>query len=165
MGTQLQLYRKRIIPNEIVHLKNDTILVNNADLIITSWNALKQREDISTGVSAYFINESFKISKIFNHSGSLVYWYCDIIDTTYDESNNSYIFTDLLADVLIYPDETIKVLDLNEVGEALLSNAISKETASRALQLTDRLLTIIYNGEFSKYKTIVDNAIKKYLLT
>lgn len=157
----IQLYRKRIVPDEIVHLKNDTILFQSTDLIITSWDALKPRKDIATGVSAYFIHDNFKVSKVFNQQGNLVYWYCDIIDTSFNSSTNTYIFTDLLADVLIYPDGTIKVLDLNEIGDALLSNLITKETAARALQLTDYLLTLIYEGKFAEYQSVIDLAIER----
>lgn len=45
------LYRKRFIPDETVELKDDLILLISKDLIITSWDVLKPRRDISRGIS------------------------------------------------------------------------------------------------------------------
>ena len=39
-----------------------------------------------------------------------VYYYCDIIDTTYDAQENSYLFTDLLADVIVYDSGFVKAV-------------------------------------------------------
>ncbi|MBQ2320552.1 MAG: DUF402 domain-containing protein, partial [Lachnospiraceae bacterium] len=65
--TNLKLFRRRFIPEEIVELKDDKILsidkTNN--IIITKWNVLKPRNDIDHGISAYFINDGIKVSKIF----------------------------------------------------------------------------------------------------
>ena len=39
------LYRKRFIPMETILLKDDNIVFQNEDVIVTKWNALKPRED------------------------------------------------------------------------------------------------------------------------
>lgn len=155
-GTKIKLYRKRMIPEEMIYLKDDIILHHDANTIVTKWNSLKPRKDFSHGISAYFLDEGFKISKIFDKHKKLVYWYCDIIEYEYKESEQTYIFTDLLADVVIYPDNTLRVLDLDEIGDALESRLITKDTASKALHLCNDLLEHIYTGEFKKYQNLVN---------
>lgn len=158
----LNLYRKRMIPEETVHLKDDIVLHQDASLIVTKWDSLKPRKDFSNGISAYFLDEGFKVSKIFDHHHKLVYWYCDIIEYDYQQENQTYIFTDLLADVIVYPDQTVRVLDLDEIGDALEDRLISKEKASKALRLCNRLLEQIYAGNFKKYQNIVNKYDSDY---
>ena len=97
----IRLFRKRFIPEEIIELKNDNIIHFKDNIIITKWDVLKPRHDINNGISAYFINDGIKVSKIFNENGTLVYWYCDIIETIYNNKTNSFTFNDLLIDILI----------------------------------------------------------------
>lgn len=157
MEQTLKLYRKRYIPNESILLKDDNILFADDKLIITSWKTLKPRKDISYGYSAYFMDKGFKISKMFHADGHLVYWYCDIIDTEYQKETNTYVFQDLLADVLIYPDGSVKVVDLDEIADLLEKGIIDSTTASKALRILNGLLTLIYEGTFSEYQQIINN--------
>ena len=114
-----RLFRRRFIPDENIELKDDMILALEPNLIITSWNVLKPRRDISRGVSAYFIDKGIKVSKVFDNAGQMVYWYCDIIETHYDEKENIYTFNDLLIDVVVYPDGQVEVLDMDEFADAM----------------------------------------------
>ena len=155
-GNSTKLYRRRIIPEEMTELKDDLILHEDSSLIITKWNSLKPRKDFSHGVSGNFMDEGFKISKIFDKHDKLVYWYCDIIETDYRAQENTYVFTDLLADVVIYPDSSLRVLDLDEIGDVLLDKKISKEKVAKALRLCNTLLEIIYSGKFKKYENIIN---------
>lgn len=156
MLTLPDLYRKRFIPQEIVHLKDDTILLCTDSLIVTKWNTLKPRSDISHGISAYFINKNIKLSKIFNKDNQLVYWYCDIIHVITNIVNNSIIIEDLLIDVIIAEDKSVKVVDVGEVADAFEAGLITAEQVSMSLRATDFLLSIIYNGEFDEFKEIVN---------
>ena len=156
INTKINLYRKRIIPEEMILLKDDVILHQDASTIITQWNSLKPRKDFSNGISAYFMDEGFKVSKIFDKHHKLVYWYCDIIETEYNSEQHTYIFTDLLADVVIYPDGELRVLDLDEIGDALEQKLISKDLSVKALRLCNQLLEKIYAGNFKKYQNIIN---------
>lgn len=156
INTKINLYRKRIIPEEMILLKDDVILHQDASTIITKWNSLKPRKDFSNGISAYFMDEGFKVSKIFDKHHKLVYWYCDIIETEYNSEQHTYIFTDLLADVVIYPDGELRVLDLDEIGDALEQKLISKDLSVKALRLCNQLLEKIYAGNFKKYQNIIN---------
>lgn len=156
MNIPTKLYRKRLIPQENIFLKDDKILLQNENLIVTSWDTLKPRADIARGISAYFMNKGFKISKVYNADNHLVYWYCDIIETVYDASSNTYTFIDLLADVLVYEDNSFHLVDLEEIGLALEDGLLSVKKASKALHLTNELLNIIYNNQFSQYQSVIN---------
>ncbi len=142
------LYRKRLIPEECVLLKDDIILACNEDVIVTKWNALKPKKDLHHGYSCYFLKEGCKVSKFYQEDNSLLYWYCDIVDYEYQKEDNRLIVTDLLADVLIYPDGFVKVVDIDEMVICLNEQKISLDQLKRSLTQLDKLLQIIYNGQF-----------------
>ena len=89
----LKLYRKRIIPAECRLLNEDKIEQADDEVIITSWTTINPKADFCRGASCYFLNQGIKVSKFYRHDGSLLYWYCDIIETEYDETENTYTFT------------------------------------------------------------------------
>lgn len=155
-----RLFRRRFIPDENIELKDDMILALEPNLIITSWNVLKPRRDISRGVSAYFIDKGIKVSKVFDNAGQMVYWYCDIIETHYDEKENTYTFNDLLIDVVVYPDGQVEVLDMDEFADAMEQGILSVGTIAHAMRATDDLLHTIYAGEFEKYTHYIDDTLK-----
>ena len=155
-----RLFRRRFIPDENIELKDDMILALEPNLIITSWNVMKPRRDISRGVSAYFIDKGIKVSKVFDNAGQMVYWYCDIIETHYDEKENIYTFNDLLIDVIVYPDGQVEVLDMDEFADAMEQGILSVGTIAHAMRATDDLLHTIYAGEFEKYTHYIDDMLK-----
>lgn len=152
------LYRRRIIPEECILLKDDVILSCDEEHIITSWNALHPKKDLHHGMSCYFLKEGFKISKFCHEDNSLLYWYCDIVDYNYNSVDNSLIVTDLLADVIIYPDGFVKVVDLEELVTALESRSISLDTLKSSLLRLDRLLGLIYSNQFDTLKAYIENS-------
>ena len=155
MGLPL-LYRKRIIPDECIALKDDEILYIDEEIIVTKWSVLKPRSDFHHGYSCYFLNKNIKVSKFMKENGDLHYWYCDIIEYSFDEKANSYTFTDLLADVIIYPDEKVKVVDLDEIAVALERGLLSDRELVIALRTLDSLLNTIYSGDFDFLKSKVE---------
>ena len=152
------LYRRRIIPEECILLKDDVILSCDEERIITSWNALHPKKDLHHGMSCYFLKEGFKISKFCCEDGSLLYWYCDIVDYNYNYADNSLIVTDLLADVIIYPDGFVKVVDLDELVTALESRSISLDTLKSSLMQLNKLLNLIYSNQFDTLKAYIENS-------
>ena len=100
------------------------------------------------------MDEGIKISKIFNAKNELVYWYCDIIRT--EKNGDSLIFHDLLVDVIVYPDGSVKVADLDELGLLLKKEEIDASFVFDALSLANKLLNIIYDGSFSAYQEIIN---------
>lgn len=160
------LFRKRLIPAECVLLKDDEILRFSPDerILVTKWHALKPKKDLHHGYSAYFWEEGFKVSKFYREDGSLIYWYCDIIDVTYpycaDDSDGKsaegFLATDLLADVIIYPDGFVKVVDIDEINTALDEGSLTPDMLRKTLNSLGKLLDYVYSGEFRKYQEYLE---------
>lgn len=149
------LYRRRIIPEECVLLKDDIILSCDEEHIVTSWHALHPKKDLHHGSSCYFLKEGFKVSKFCRENGNLLYWYCDIVDYDFHPYDNHLIVTDLLADVIIYPDGFVKVVDLDELVTALDARSIDINTLKSSLVRLDKLLKIIYSGKFDSLQKYI----------
>lgn len=156
MDRPVTLYRRRYEPEETICLKDDEILLINEDMIVTKWNCLKPRKDIASGISVYLMKEHIKVSKVLDQNGDLVYWYCDIIDTIYNPEENSYVFCDLLIDVLVYGDSSVKIVDLDELGDVLEKDFITKKQAVLALRAANNLLSVIYQNQFYKYQELIE---------
>lgn len=150
------LYRKRIIPEECILLKDDRILHQDDQTIVTAWNSLKPKKELHHGYSCYFLDKYCKISKFYREDNTLMYWYCDIVEYDYCSETNTYIVTDLLADVIIYPDGFVKVVDLDELADALTRKLISEETLKKALLSLNNLLNTIYSGNFNDLQSPIE---------
>ena len=159
---ELKLYRKRIIPQECILLEDDILLYRGNEVIITKWNTIRPKKTLSHGYSCYFLERGFKVSKFYDHDDQLISWYCDIIDTAYscEDGTETYIFTDLLADVVVYPDGRVRVVDLDELADAQRDHLIRPEELQAALRHLDKLLTIIYKGAFGTLQKFVDDQEK-----
>lgn len=142
------LYRKRVIPEECIELKDDVVLRCDDDVIVTEWTALHPKRDLARGYSCYYLKRGIKVSKFISREDQLMYWYCDIVDYTWHSGNTALTVTDLLADVIIYPDGRLKVVDLDELADAFEQNLIDAECLRRCLRNLNRLLEIIYSKQF-----------------
>ena len=154
---ELKLYRKRIIPDECLLLENDRILYHDREVIVTKWDTIRPKKTLHHGYSCYFLERGFKVSKFYDHENNLISWYCDIIDHTYDRETNTYVVTDLLVDVIVYPDGFVRVVDLDELADAARDSLISAEQMQLALRRTNKLLSLIYKGAFEKLKQYIES--------
>lgn len=141
-----KIIRKRFIPDECLVLNKDRICHMAPDLVLTAWETLKPRADIAGGFSAYYPERGFKISHIYDHNHDTVYWYCDIIRAAI--SGQELYYEDLLLDVVLMPDGQIKILDADELADALEQKLIDEDTCCLALRQMNDLLTYIYSGDF-----------------
>lgn len=153
---KLKLFRKRLIPEEFIELKDDEILFANNERIVTKWKTLKPRKDLHHGYSCYFLKEGFKVSKFYSEDNNLVYWYCDIVTYEIDKEKNSVITTDLLADVIVYPDGFVKVVDIDELVSCLNDGKIDIDLLKVSLKRLDKLLNIIYNDKFDQFTSYIE---------
>lgn len=153
----ISLYRRRFIPDEKILLNNDEIILVNDEMVVTRWQVLTKRHDFTHGASCYYIKEGFKISKFLDEYNNLVYWYCDIIETEYNEEENSYTFNDLLIDVIIDTKGFVKVVDIDEVAIAIKKKLLTEKQIIFTMETTEKLLNIIYSGKFDKYSEILKN--------
>ena len=150
------LYRKRLIPEECILLKNDILLYRDEEIIVTKWNTIKPKKTLHHGFSCYYLNKGIKVSKFYDQEHHLISWYCDIVEHTWDEKNDTFVFTDLLADVIVYPDGFVKVVDIDELADAVEEGLLSPEKLNRVLRTLNSLLDIIYKKEFDQLKAPID---------
>lgn len=150
------LYRKRLIPDECIRLDDDTIVHRDSDYIVTTWHTLHPKSSFVRGISLYLLKEGFKISYFLKADKTRCYIYCDIIDVTYTADTDTFVFTDLLADVIIENDGSVRVVDLDELAQCCKDGIITNELLIESLYRLDALLRSIYSGEFEKYKHILD---------
>lgn len=151
------IYRKRIIPTECILLKDDIIVCQDEACIITKWNTLNPKTAFTHGCSCYFLEKGIKLSKFYRSDGSLLSWYCDIVDYACTPADHALTVTDLLADVVVYPDGRVKVVDLDELADALEQKLITAEQTASCLRSLNHLLSLIYNGEFHSLQIRLDN--------
>lgn len=145
-----KLYRRRLIPAECLPLNDDIIVEQNEEVLITKWKTIRPKPDFSHGSSCYFLQEGIKVSKIYRSDGSLVYWYCDIVDYDYGADSQSLTVIDLLADVILYPEGRMEVVDLDELAEAMERELITKEQMTTCLRNLNHLLSMIYRDKFDR---------------
>jgi predicted RNA-binding protein associated with RNAse of E/G family len=143
------IYRKRLIPAECIELHDDVIMKATPEYIVTSWNALKPKRDLDHGFSCYYLNRGYKISRFCDRDNSLLYWYCDIVSYSFSDDKDRLTVTDLLVDVIIYPDGFVKVVDLDELVTASRSGLLTGSQLETALICLHKLLTEIYAGNLS----------------
>ena len=134
------LYRKRIIPDECVLLKDDRILFMDDQVIITEWKALHPKPELACGFSCYYLQEGCKISRFCRSDHSLLYWYCDIVDYGGGIRDGVLTSTDLLVDVIVHPDGRLKVVDLDELADAFDRELIDRGQLRTSLLNLNRLL-------------------------
>lgn len=153
----LQIYRKRLIPEECILLKDDVIVEADEETIITKWTTLNPKANFSHGSSCYFLKEGIKVSKFYRDDDTLLYWYCDIVDYDFQAKDNALIVTDLLADVIIYPDGRMKVMDLDELADALERGLITTTRMSTCLRNLHALLSLIDRDKFDRLQSKLNN--------
>lgn len=146
-----------MIPSELTLLEDDVIVRQDEEVIITTWNTLNPKTEFSHGCSCYFLKDGLKVSKMYRSDNTLLRWYIDIVEISIDNTEGSLISTDLLADVVIYPDGKMKVVDLDELAEALEKNLITKEQMVSCLRSLNHLLTLIYRDKFDRLQSYLDS--------
>ncbi|MBO4766428.1 MAG: DUF402 domain-containing protein [Lachnospiraceae bacterium] len=152
-----RIFRKRFCPKECIELSDDVRLFTGEHLLLTSWRTLRPKKELSHGTSLYLPEDGLKISRFLRADGSLLYWYCDIIDAEPGEEGGT-VFTDLCVDVVVYPDGKLQVWDLGEAGDVLARGEIPPELLAEALRRTDALLRIIYRGRFPMLQKVLTDA-------
>ncbi len=84
---------------------------------------------------------ALRLVSFLMHLGNILYWYCDIID--YEKEFDKITFIDLLADVKVFEDGRIEILDLDELKEALEIGLIDNKRFLDAINKLNKLLRLI----------------------
>ena len=144
------------MPEENLWLKDDEIIFANDKKIITRWQSIKPRTDFCRGLSCYYLDKGYKVSKFIDKHDKTLYYYCDIFKLVKNE--DEYIFCDLLIDVLVDAADagTHKVLDLKELTMAYEKSLITANDVMLALSILDSLLNVIYTGDFNALQAELD---------
>lgn len=151
------LYRKRLIPDECILLKDDIIREVTDDYILTRWNTLRPKKILHHGESCYYLNNGVKVSRFYTAEDILICWYCDIVSYEWNDDKSSLITTDLLLDILVYPDKSFKILDMDELAQAHKEKLISDDLLQQSLFTANRVLNDIYDDTFHEiYTTVFD---------
>ncbi len=153
----LKIYRKRYIPAECILLKDDIVVEHNENFILTTWNTINPKTTFTHGSSCYLLQEGVKISKFYRADNSLLFWYCDIVDFEWNGTKDTLTVTDLLADVILYPDGRMKVVDLDELAEAFESGLITQKQMTDSLRHLHHLLSLVYRDKFDRLQAILND--------
>ena len=147
------LYRKRLIPNECILLKDDKICEVADDHILTRWSTLRPKKILHHGESCYYLKKGVKVSRFYTEENILICWYCDIVSYEWNGDRSALTATDLLIDILVYPDRSFKILDMDELAQAHAERLISDELMQQSLFTASRLLNDIYDDTFYEIYT------------
>ena len=152
-----KIYRRKIIPAECIQLKDDIIIAQDETTLITKWDTLNPKTTFTHGSSCYFLTDGFKVSKFYRSDNSLLFWYCDIAEYTLSPEENTLTMTDLLADVIVYPDGSVKIVDLDELADAAEQNLITSKQMTSCLRSLNHLLSLIYQNQFDSLQARLDS--------
>lgn len=103
-------------------------------------------------------NEWYCITGMMNEKAEVLLWYIDMIaGQGIDEEGMPY-FDDLYLDLVVYPDGTIFVDDMDELETALANGNITQGQFSLAIETSHRLRT----GLLSDLCTFTENTYRCY---
>lgn len=86
-------------------------------------------------------NDFYCITAMMNANNDILLWYIDMIAGQGIDAEGIPWFDDLYLDLVVYPDGTIKVDDMDELEEALLIKDITQEQFSLAISTSNKLKT------------------------
>lgn len=84
-------------------------------------------------------NSNIAMTVGYDKDNNILDWYFDVINKVGIENNNPY-FEDLYLDVLMFPNNEIKILDEDELEEALSQGDITKEQFNLAHNEVKKLI-------------------------
>ncbi|MBE6107215.1 MAG: DUF402 domain-containing protein [Erysipelotrichaceae bacterium] len=116
----------------VIHMKqvSEPFSVGNPALVICNQGI--------TWVQCAWRNSNIWATAMFDASGKLFQIYFDIADEVFIDGENTW-FTDLIVDVVYQPGGTVRVLDLDELEEAVQKQMITFKQKQQAEALAERL--------------------------
>ena len=79
------------------------------------------------------------ITAMMDGEGNILLWYIDMIANQGIDADGVPYFDDLYLDLVVYPDGTIVVDDMDELEDALLEKDITQEQYNLAIETSNRL--------------------------
>ena len=98
-------------------------------------------------------NDWYCITAMMDEEGNILLWYIDMIAEQGIDVDGVPYFDDLYLDLVVYPDGTILVDDMDELEEALSKKDITQEQFNLAIETSHRLQQGILSNisSFIKY--------------
>lgn len=84
-------------------------------------------------------NDWYCITAMMNEDGKIILWYIDMIVNQGIDTDGVPYFDDLYLDLVVYPDGTVIVDDMDELEKALSEKDITKEQFDLAVETSHRL--------------------------
>ena len=84
-------------------------------------------------------NDWYCITAMMDEKEKILLWYIDMIAKQGTDADGIPYFDDLYLDLVVYPDGTIVVDDMDELEEALLKKDITQEQFNLAIETSQRL--------------------------
>ena len=79
------------------------------------------------------------ITAMMDEEGNILLWYIDMIANQGIDADGMPYFDDLYLDLVVYPDGTIVVDDMDELEDALSKRDITQEQYNLAIETSNRL--------------------------
>ena len=86
-------------------------------------------------------NDFYCITAMMNANNDILLWYIDMIAEQGIDADGIPYFDDLYLDLVVYPDGTVLVDDMDELEEALSIKDISQEQFNLAISTSNKLKT------------------------
>lgn len=98
-------------------------------------------------------NDWYCITAMMSETEEVLLWYIDMIAAQGVDLDGVPYFDDLYLDLVVYPDGTIIVDDMDELEDALENNNITQEQFKLAIETSDKLRKEILSDitSFMKY--------------
>ena len=98
------------------------------------------------------------ITAMMDEGGNILLWYIDMIAKQGIDQDGVPYFDDLYLDLVVYPDGTIIVDDMDELEDALLNRDITQEQYDLAIETSNRL----QRGMLSDISSFIEYTKKCY---
>lgn len=134
---------------EIEEVSEKQIWKFNGEDIIVCDNGLKW-------LSILPQNDFYCITAMMNANNDILLWYIDMIAEQGIDTDGVPYFDDLYLDLVVYPDGTIIVDDMDELEEALSAKDITQEQFELAISTSDKLK----NGLLSNVDTFIEYTLR-----
>jgi hypothetical protein len=148
------------LPNQVLDIYDDLIYKSGKVIVgqgqITSTHSIVFDGEV---VLAYgfqivyfdFIGKWFGVGKIRNLQGKHTGYYCDIVKPPKILADGGVELTDLFLDLWVSPDLRFKVLDEEELENALRKGWITKKLYDKAKKELEKLMDMVEKGKFPPY--------------
>ncbi len=98
-------------------------------------------------IEYYWLDRWYNIFRFLEHDGNTKLYYCNV-NMPPDLSRGELSYVDLDIDILVQPDFSYQVLDLDEFAENAARYSYPEELKQRAHQAVDELTSLIDTRQF-----------------